>query len=131
MVETGLSNAILRVGFCSLIPVHKMEMVQHHNNKEWNLELVLKLLSGQGLLHFKCLLSEHASQLNSSTHTQMSNNDFSFNVFFSPKTVINGEKSCRFTASLTHKLQESYRKSLDVLMATVPHLARSSGSCIV
>lgn len=56
---------------------------------KWNLELVLKLLSGQGclssLLHFKCSLSEHASQLNSSTHTQMSNNNFSFNVFFFPQ----------------------------------------------
>lgn len=47
MVEMGLSNAVLRVGFCSLIPIHKMEMVQRHNNQEWNLELVLKLLSGQ------------------------------------------------------------------------------------
>jgi len=44
--------------------------------------------------------------------------------FFPPKTVINGEKGCGFTAGLTHKLQESYRRSLDVLMATVPHLAR-------
>lgn len=31
-VETGLSNAILRAGFCSLIPIHKMEMVCHHYN---------------------------------------------------------------------------------------------------
>lgn len=43
---------------------------------------------------------------------------------FFPKTVINGEKNCRFTASLPHKLQESYGESLDVLMAMLPHLAR-------
>lgn len=34
-----------------------------------------------------------------------------------PKTAINGEKNCRFTAGLMRKLQESYRESLDVLMA--------------
>lgn len=42
---------------------------------------------------------------------------------FSPKTVIDGEKGCKFTASLTHKLQESYGGSLGVLTVVLPHLA--------
>jgi len=31
-IETGLSYAILRARFCSLIPIHEMEMAWHHSN---------------------------------------------------------------------------------------------------
>lgn len=47
MNHHGRNGAIKRYFKGWILPIHKMEMVQRHNNQEWNLELMLKLLSGQ------------------------------------------------------------------------------------